>query len=83
MNNFSVAIEDSSGNVVPNYNSAVTLTLNTGIFSNGTNTVTVNVVNGVATFNALVIDAAGTYTITVTATSGAITHSTQVTLIVM
>ena len=44
----------------------VTLTLSNGTFEGGSNILTVQASNGVATFSALKIDTAGTYTITAT-----------------
>ena len=44
--------------------SFVTLTLNGATFSNGSTTITVAPVNGIATFNNLIINTAGTYTFT-------------------
>ena len=59
-----VAVEDSSGSMVSVDSSAVTLTLNGGTFASGGNTITVNAVNGVATFSNLVINTPGIYTLT-------------------
>jgi hypothetical protein len=44
----SVAVEDSSGNVVTTDASAVTLTLSHGVFSTGKSSATIAAVNGVA-----------------------------------
>src|SRR5262249_11941821 len=57
-----VAVEDSFSNTVTGDTSAVTLTLSGGTFAGGGNMVTVNAVNGVATFSSLVINTAGSYT---------------------
>jgi hypothetical protein len=58
-----VDVENSSGQIINNDQSLVTLTLNTGQFSNGSTSMTVNAVNGVATFSNLVIDSTGSYTL--------------------
>jgi hypothetical protein len=65
-----VAIENSAGNVITTDNSFVTLTLSHGSFATGSTTVTVQAVNGVATFGNLVINATGSYNLT--ATDGAL-----------
>jgi hypothetical protein len=59
-----VAVEDKFGNVVATDSSTVTLTLSSGTFANGSKTIAVQVVNGVATFSSLIINKAGAYTIT-------------------
>jgi len=64
---------DTHGGIDPFYNGAVTLTLAIG--TNGAFPVTVNAVNGVATFPNLFIDTAGTYTIA--AASGTLTSATS------
>ena len=66
-----VAVEDNFGNVVTTNTSDVTLTLNAGVFSNGTNTMTVTAVNGLATFSGIVINTSGNRTLTASATVGA------------
>jgi hypothetical protein len=58
-----VAVEDQFNNLVLTTNT-VTLTLDTGSFSNGKNTVTANTVNGVATFATATINTVGSYNIT-------------------
>jgi hypothetical protein len=55
--------------------STVTLTLSSGTFASGSNTVSAAAVNGVATFGNLVINAAGTYTLT--ASDGTLTGATS------
>jgi hypothetical protein len=70
-----VAVEDSGGATVGIDTSAVTLTLNGGAFASGGNTVTTAAVNGVATFNNLIINAAGNYTMT--ASDGALAGATS------
>jgi hypothetical protein len=75
-----VAVQDTFGNTVTGNTSAVTLTLNGGTFAGGGNTVTVNAVNGVATFNNLVINAPGTYSLS--ATDGTLTGATSNSFIV-
>jgi autotransporter-associated beta strand protein len=66
LNSVSVTVEDVLGNPVTGDTSPVTLTLNGGVFAGGSNTTTVQAVSGVATFNNLVIDAAGMYTLSAT-----------------
>ena len=61
-----VAVEDKYGNIVTSDNSTITLTLSHGTFSNGSTSVTAQVVNGVATFSSLMINTAGTYQLAVT-----------------
>ncbi len=61
MGTFQVAVEDIYGNIVVGDSSAVTLTLTHGTFSNGQNSVTVNAVDGIATFNNLVISTPDSY----------------------
>jgi hypothetical protein len=70
-----VAVEDTNGNTVPIDTSTVTLTLSSGTFSGGSNTVSVAAVNGVATFSNLVINTAGTYTLA--ASDGTLTAATS------
>jgi hypothetical protein len=70
-----VAVQDGSGNVVTADGSNVTLTLSSGSFSNGSTTVTVAAVSGVATFSSLTINAAGSYTLT--ASDGMLTAATS------
>jgi hypothetical protein len=60
-----VAVKGTDGNTLGDDTSAVTLTLSSGTFvSTGTNIMTVNATNGVATFSNLAIGTAGNYTIT-------------------
>src|SRR5205823_2604421 len=59
-------LEDGFGNVATANTSAVTLTLGGGTFFGGGTTATAAAVNGVASFNNLVIPATGTYTLTAT-----------------
>ncbi len=68
-----VDAEDIQGNIDPFYEGPVTLSLAIG--ANGTFPVTVDAINGVATFNTLAIDTAGTYMLS--ATSGALTPGTS------
>ena len=58
-----VAVENQLGNLLVGDTSAITLTLNSGVFANGGNTATVRAVNGVATFSNLIIDQVGNYTL--------------------
>ncbi len=61
-----VSLEDGFGNVATGNASTVTLTLNGGTFFGGGTTATAQAVNGVATFNSLVLTTPGTYTLTAT-----------------
>ena len=70
-----VAVEDSAGSTVSDDSSPVTLTLSGGTFASGGSTVTVNAVNGVATFGNLVINTLGSYTLT--AGDGTLTNATS------
>jgi hypothetical protein len=78
----SVAVKDQYGNTIASDTSMVALTLNSGTFSTGSNTVTAQAIGGVATFNNLTINADGTYTLAagdgalVGATSSSFTIST-------
>jgi hypothetical protein len=66
---FVVAVEDANGRTVTTDSSTVTLTLSHGTFADGTTTVSAAAVNGVATFNNLVINAAGSYVLRATDTN--------------
>jgi hypothetical protein len=70
-----VAVQDALGNTVAGNTSTVTLTLSSGSFAGGSNTVSAAAVNGVATFGNLVINAVGSYTLS--ATDGALTGATS------
>ncbi len=61
-----VAVESQSGSTITTDTSTVILTINQGSFANGSTTVAAQCVNGVATFNNLVIDATGSYTLVAT-----------------
>lgn len=61
-----VIVEDQFNNVVTGNGSTVTLTLSAGTFEGGSSTAAAAVVNGVATFGSLKIDAAGKYTVSAT-----------------
>ncbi|HYG73552.1 MAG TPA: YDG domain-containing protein, partial [Planctomycetota bacterium] len=63
----SVTVQDASGNTVSSSNASITLALasGTGTLSG---TLTVNAVNGVATFSNLKIDTVGSYTLSASAT---------------
>ena len=56
-----VDVEDANGNIAPQFNGPVTITLESGQTGTFVGTLTVNAVNGVATFTNLEIDTAGTY----------------------
>jgi subtilase family serine protease len=73
MSPITVDVDTAVGSVVPTDSSTVTLTLSSGTFSTGLNTVTATAVNGVATFNSLAIVASGTYTLT--ASDGSLTSA--------
>jgi len=71
-----VAVEDQYGNMVTSDStSAVTVSLNTGTFADGSTTETAAVVDGVATFAGLTIDTAGTYSLS--AADGSLTEATS------
>jgi hypothetical protein len=70
-----VIVQDSSGATVGIDSSVVTLTLNGGTFAGGGTTAATTAANGVATFNNLIINAAGNYTLT--AGDGALTGATS------
>ena len=61
-----VAVETQAGAVVTTDTSTVTLTINHGLFANGSTTTTATAVNGIATFSNLVINAVGSYTLVAT-----------------
>jgi len=66
LSNIVVAVKDAAGNTVAADGSTVTLTLNSGMFSNGTNRITATVSNGLATFGGAAINTAGTHKLTAT-----------------
>jgi hypothetical protein len=70
-----VAVQDAGGNTVTSDTSTVTLTLSSGTFAGGSNTVSAAAVNGVATFSNLVINTAGSYTLA--ASDGSLTGATS------
>src|SRR5262249_38126763 len=70
-----VAVQDANGNTVTSDTSTVTLTLSSGTFAGGSNTVSATAVNGVATFSNLVINTAGSYTLA--ASDGSLTGATS------
>jgi hypothetical protein len=70
-----VAVQDASGAVAAGDRSTVTLTLSSGTFASGGNTVTATAVNGIATFGNIVINAAGNYTLA--ASDGSLTGATS------
>jgi hypothetical protein len=70
-----VAVQDAAGNTVASDTSTVTLTLSSGTFAGGSNTVSVAAVNGIATFGNLVINTPGSYTLA--ATDGTLTGATS------
>ena len=70
-----VTLEDNNGKTATNIPTTITLTLSSGTFSNGSNTATAKTVNGVATFNNLIINTTGT--VTLSASGGSATGSTS------
>ncbi|MBS0261305.1 MAG: hypothetical protein JSS02_05060 [Planctomycetes bacterium] len=70
-----VAVQDAFGNTISNDSSTVTLTLNSGAFANGSQTVTAMAINGIATFSGLVLNTAGNYTLA--ASDGNLTGATS------
>ena len=78
-----VAVEDESGNVVTNDNSTVTLSVNSGPGSfTSTSTTSAPVVNGVATFTNLNVNAAGTYTLAASDNESGVASGTSRNLVV-
>ncbi len=61
-----IIINDLSGSQLTNDNSIVMITLSGGTFAGGATTATASAIAGVATFDNLIIDAAGTYQLTAT-----------------
>jgi hypothetical protein len=76
-----VAVEDSGGNTVAGDTSTVTLSLHGGTFTGGGTTVSVAAVNGIATFNNLLMSTAGTYSLTASDGSLAPTDSGNFTIL--
>jgi hypothetical protein len=73
-----VSVEDAEGNVVSTATNAITLALGTNPSSDTpTGTLTVNAVNGFATFSNVVMHLGGTYTLTATATPAGLTAATS------
>jgi hypothetical protein len=68
-----VAVESAGGTVIASDNSMVTLTISSGAFANGSTTMTVQAVQGVATFSGLTLDTTGSYNLT--AADGALTSA--------
>ncbi len=66
MSPFVAAVEDINANIVAGNIDPVTLTLSHGTFSNGLSSVTVNAVDGIATFSSLVITTPGSYVLKAT-----------------
>jgi len=64
-----VDADDTLGNLVPTYNGPVTLALANNATGTFVGTLTVNAVNGVATFSNLAIDTAGTYELEATSSA--------------
>ncbi len=60
-NSVIVNVEDANGNLTTNFNGPVTITLESGQTGTFVGTLTVNAVNGVATFTNLEIDTVGNY----------------------
>ncbi|HET6246261.1 MAG TPA: choice-of-anchor tandem repeat GloVer-containing protein [Tepidisphaeraceae bacterium] len=70
-----VNVEDASGTIASSDSSTVTLTLSSGVFSTGSNAVSVAAVSGVATFSGLIINNGGSYTLW--ATDGSLASATS------
>jgi predicted outer membrane repeat protein len=75
MGPLAVAVEDSDGNIVVGDSSTVTLTLNQGTFAGGGTSVSAIAVDGIATFNNLVINTPGSYILTATDANPNLTSS--------
>jgi hypothetical protein len=56
-----IAVQDQNGNTITGDGSNVTLTLTSGTFATGLNTVTVQAIGGIATFSNLVVSTPGAY----------------------
>jgi hypothetical protein len=69
LGSFVAAVEDINSNILVGDTSTVTLILSHGTFSNGQASVTAQAVDGIATFNNLVISAAGSYILRATDTN--------------
>ena len=74
-----VAVQDRYGNTVTTDSSTVTLTLSSGTFDSGATT-TATAVNGIATFNSLIIDSTGNYTLTASDGTLTGTQSSSITI---
>jgi hypothetical protein len=66
---FVAVVQDINSNILVGDSSTVTLTLSHGTFANGQSTVSAQAVNGIATFNNLIITAAGSYILRATDTN--------------
>jgi hypothetical protein len=75
-----VAAEDQFGNVVASDTSVATIAIMTGPGAFDSSTTQVNVVNGVATFDNLILDTAGSYTLE--ATDGTLSPATSTSVLV-
>ena len=72
-----VDAEDQFGSIATSYNGPVTIALANNATGTFVGTLTVNAVNGVATFNNLAIDTAGTYELEATSGTPTLTPSTS------
>jgi hypothetical protein len=70
-----VAVKDQFGNTVTGDSSTITLTLASGVFSTGSNAVSMQASGGIATFSGLTINANGSYTLA--ASDGPLTGATS------
>ncbi|MDB5320798.1 MAG: hypothetical protein JWN40_2429 [Phycisphaerales bacterium] len=75
-----VAVQDQNGATITGDGSTVTLTLASGTFANGLNSVSVQAVGGIATFDSLIFSTPGTYTLS--ASDAALTGATSNSFIV-
>jgi hypothetical protein len=66
---FVVAVQDINGNTIAGDSSTITLTLSHGTFANSATSISAVAVNGIATFNNLVINASGSYVLRATDTN--------------
>src|SRR5262249_58341099 len=69
LGSFVAAVEDINSNILVGDTSTITLTLSHDTFANGQTTVSAQAVDGMATFNNLVINAPGSYVLRATDTN--------------
>ncbi len=80
LNSVEVAAGTADGSVDTNYEGPITLTLSSGTFASGQNTVTAQAQNGIAAFSTLTINVARTYTLSASDAVGAAAVSSRFTI---